>query len=87
MWIVARVWTVMLARAVTVPTKVVVVPMVAELPTCQKTLHACAPPWSATRLPLAVMSVVPAWKTKTAEESPWASSVTVPVRDIALEAL
>jgi len=39
-WIVARFCTVMLARAITVPTKLVVVPMVAELPTCQKTLHA-----------------------------------------------
>ena len=77
----------MLASAITVPTNVVVVPMVAELPTCQNTLHAWAPPCSATRLPVAVISVEPAWKMNTAEESPWASRVTVPVSDMPLEAL
>ena len=78
-WIVAPVSTVMLASAMTVPTKVVVVPMVAELPTCQKTLQACAPPWSATLLPDAVSRVEPAWKMNTAAGSPCASRVTVPV--------
>jgi hypothetical protein len=37
---VAPVCAVMLVSAMTVPTNVVVVPSVAELPTCQKTLHA-----------------------------------------------
>ncbi len=83
---VAPVCTVMLASAMTVPTKSVVVPMVAELPTCQNTLQACAPPWSATRLLLAVISVDPARKMKTAEGSPWASRVTVPVSDMPVDA-
>jgi hypothetical protein len=74
------------ANARMLPTKVVLVPKVAELPTCQKTLHAWAPPMSFTVLPDAVMRVDPAWKTKTALESPWASRVTVPVnpRPVAL---
>ena len=55
----------------------VVVPSVAELPTCQNTLQACAPLTSLTRLADAVISVEPAWKTKTAFGSPWASSVSV----------
>src|SRR4029077_12236211 len=42
---------VMLARARMVPTKVVVVSRVAELPTCQKTLQACAPLVSLTVAP------------------------------------
>jgi hypothetical protein len=43
-----------------VPTNEVVVPSVAELPTCQKTLHACAPPVRTTELPVAVVKVDPA---------------------------
>ena len=35
----ASLFKVMLARAMMFPTKEVVVPSVAELPTCQKTLH------------------------------------------------
>jgi hypothetical protein len=53
-------------RARMVPTKTEFVPSVAELPTCQNTLHAWAPLISATRLPEAVMSVLAAWKMKTA---------------------
>ena len=55
------------------------VPSVAELPTFQNTLQACAPLTSLTRLADAVISVEPAWKTKAAFGSPWASSVSVPV--------
>ena len=51
----------------------------AELPTCQNTLQGCAPLTSFTWLADAVISVEPAWKTKTALGSPWASSVSVPV--------
>ncbi len=43
-----------------VPTKLVVEPSVAELPTCQKTLHACAPPSRMTLALEAVVSVDPA---------------------------
>ena len=46
-------------RAMTVPTSVEFVPSVAELPTCQKTMHACAPLIRITRLFDAVMSVDP----------------------------
>ena len=78
---------VMLVSAITVPTKLVPVPRVAELPTCQYTLQAWAPPMSATVLLLAVIRVEPAWKMKTAAGSPWASRVTVPLRDMAPDAL
>ena len=61
------------------PAKVVVVPRVAELPTCQNTPHACPPLMNATRELLAVVSVVPIWKMKTELGSPKALSVSVPV--------
>lgn len=59
------------------------VPSVAELPTCQKILQACAPLINATVLEEDVIRVDPAWKTKTALGSPFASRVTVP--DSAIE--
>jgi hypothetical protein len=65
-----------------VPTKVVLVPSVAELPTCQNTLHGEAPLMRLTVLFDAVIKVEPAWKMKTALGSPCASRVTVPVRPI-----
>ena len=83
---VAPVWRVMLVRAMTVPTKVVVGPMVAELPTCQNTLQGWADPTSSTRLLVAVSRVEPAWKMKTAAGSPSASRVTVPVSPMLVEA-
>jgi hypothetical protein len=63
-----------------VPTKLVVEPNVAELPTSQKTLHACAPFSSTTDADEAVVSVEPAWKMKTESASPPPSRVTAPVR-------
>ncbi|HQU25873.1 MAG TPA: hypothetical protein PLS29_02445, partial [Acidimicrobiales bacterium] len=66
-------------RASTVPAKLVVVPRVAELPTCQNTLHAWAPFSKTTLAELAVVSVDAAWKMKTALASPPAFNVTVPV--------
>jgi hypothetical protein len=69
------------------PTNVVFVPRVAELPICQNTLHAWAEPTRFTVLLDAVMSVDPTWKMKTALGSPCASSVTVPVRPSADGAL
>jgi len=65
--------------AMIVPAKSVDVSSVAELPICQKTLLACAALMRFTRLPTAVVSADPTWKTKTALGSPWPSSVTVPV--------
>jgi len=47
------------------PLKSVVVPRVAELPTCQKTLQGCAPLISTTRALDAVVRVLPIWKMKT----------------------
>ena len=61
------------------PTKTEPVPSVAELPTCQKTLHGWAPLMRFTWLADAVISVEAAWKMKTALGSPWASSVSAPV--------
>jgi hypothetical protein len=66
-------------RARMLPAKVELVPSVAELPTCQKTLHAWAPPVRLTSLADAVMRVEATWKTKTALGSPFALRVTVPV--------
>jgi hypothetical protein len=57
-------------NAMMVPTKVVVVPRVAELPTCQNTLQGCAPSMRLTVLFDAVVSVDPAWKMKTELGSP-----------------
>lgn len=74
-------------NAIMVPTNVVFVPNVAELPTCQNTLQAVAPPVSATVLLEAVINVDPAWKMNTALGSPCALSVTVPVKLIAALAL
>ncbi len=61
------------------PLKVELVPSVAELPTCQKTLQACALPRRLTLLLDAVMSVDAILKTKTPLGLAWASSVRVPV--------
>jgi hypothetical protein len=66
-------------RARMVPRKVEPVPSVAELPTCQKTLHGEEPLTRFTRLEDAVVRVDAAWNRKTALGSPCASSVSVPV--------
>ena len=62
---------VMEEKAMMVPWKAVFVPNVAELPTCQKTLPADAPLVNVTLELLAVVSVLPIWKTKTALGFPW----------------
>lgn len=80
---VAPVCTVAEVRAMTVPTNVEFVPRVAELVTCQKTLHGCAPPMSATLLLDPVINVDAAWKMNTALGSPCPSRVTVPERPMA----
>lgn len=79
---VASVVAVMSVSANRFPRNSELVPRVAELPTCQKTLHACVPLINATVLDDDVISVDPAWKTKTASGSPCASRVTVPDRAI-----
>ena len=75
----ALVSRVMLVRAITVPMKFVPVPRVAELPTCQKTSHRCAPLMSATVESLAVVMVLPMRKIKTESGLPSAFRVSVPV--------
>ena len=67
-------------NAIMEPTKLVVVPNVAELPTCQKTLHACAPFSRTTLLLDAVVRLDPAWKMNTAFGSPPPFNVTEPVK-------
>ena len=47
------------------PRKTEPLPSVAELPTCQNTLHSCAPLISVTVLAESVMSVELVWKMKT----------------------
>jgi hypothetical protein len=76
---VAPVVSVMLVSATIFPAKEVVVPSVAELPTCQWTLHAEPLLVMTTLEPLAVVSVVPIWKTQTALGSPPPFSVRAPV--------
>ena len=75
----APVVRVMLASARIFPWNEVVVPSVAELPTCQNTLQAGPPVVMRTDELLAVVSVLPIWKTKTELGSPWALRVSVPV--------
>src|SRR6185436_6350393 len=58
----APVVTVMEVSARMFPLKLEVVPSVAELPTCQKTLAALAPPLRITWRPVVVVSVDPIWK-------------------------
>ena len=77
---VAPVFSVIDVVARIVPAKFVVVPKVAELPTCQKTLHACAPFSNATTLVEAVVKDDPASKMKTESGLPPPLRVTVPVR-------
>jgi hypothetical protein len=69
----------MLVSARILPVKLLPVPSVAELPTCQNTLQPCAPLIRFTTEPLAVVNALPVWKTKPALGLPCASSVTVPV--------
>lgn len=72
--------------AMIVPLKDVFVSSVAELPTCQKTLHAWAPLMRATVAEGPVIRVSAIWKMKTALGSPCASRVRVPVMPIGPEA-
>jgi len=75
----ALVFRVILARARMLPTNAVSVPRVAELPICQNTLQAEAPLMRRIEALLAVVSVLPVWKMKTALGSPRPSSVSAPV--------
>jgi len=75
------------ARARMLPVKAEPVPRVAELPTCQNTLQAWAPPVRTTLVAEAVMSVDGAWKMKTAFGSPPASRVSDPLTSSEEDAL
>jgi len=75
----APVFKVMLVSARMSPANVVVVPRVADEPTCQNTLRLKAPLIKEIDELVAVVRVVPIWKIKTALESPRASRVSVPV--------
>jgi hypothetical protein len=66
-------------KAMTLPTNLVPVPRVAELPICQYTLHGLAPLVKLTELAEAVVSVEPTWNTQTALGLPWPLRVRVPV--------
>ena len=76
---VAPVFIEMEVRARMLPTKDAVVPRLAELPTCQKTLQGCTPPVKMTWLAGATVKVETLWKMKTELASP--ESVSVPVSD------
>jgi len=79
-WTVTPVFTPIEVSARMFPTNVEFVPRVAELPTCQKTLHSWAPLTSETVLSEPVMSVESVWKMNTVFGLPPASRVSVPVR-------
>ena len=70
--------TVIDVRASTLPRKAELVPSVAELPTCQKTLQAEAPFVRRTELAESVTRVEPTWKTNTASALPCASRMSAP---------
>ena len=78
----AALFKLMLVSARIFPTNVVVVSRVAELPTCQNTLHFVAPPVTTTDEPGPVVSVLPILKTQTAEGPPLRVSGVVPVNPI-----
>jgi len=69
----------MLVKARIFPTNVVFVPSVAELPTCQKSLHTCPPLMSRIDELLPVMSVLATLNIHTASVLPPPSSVSAPV--------
>ena len=71
-----------LLDARTLPRKFDPVPIVAELPICQKMLQLWPPLIIRTCDAEAVVSALPNWKMKTALGSPCASSVKVPVNPI-----
>jgi hypothetical protein len=78
--------TVIEARATIFPANTVPTPRVAELPTCQNTLHAWAPLVKDTSVkdtsaPVEVMSVDPIWMTQALSGSPLPSRVKTPVRN------
>ena len=75
----ALVFRVMLVNARIFPWNEVVVPSVAELPTFQNTLHPDPLLIMTTDELLAVVIVLPIWKTKTELGLPWASRVSAPV--------
>jgi hypothetical protein len=75
----APVVKVTLASAKIFPTNAVVVPRVAELPTCQNTLQLLPPLITLTEEALAVVSVLPILKRKTAFGFPCASRINDPV--------
>jgi hypothetical protein len=64
-----------------VPTNLVVVPRVAELPTCQKTSHAWVESRTLTTELLAVVSLLPIWKI----QGPEPVRVRVPVSSASVE--
>ena len=79
-WTVTPVVTVIEVSARMLPTNTEPVPSVAELPTCQNTLHSWAPLISDTVLADPVMSVESVWKMNTEFGLPSPSSTSVPVR-------
>jgi hypothetical protein len=69
------------ARATIFPANTVPTSRVAELPTCQNTLHAWAPLAKDTTATVEVMSVDPIWKTQALLGSPLPLRIKTPVRN------
>ncbi len=68
----------MLTRAIRLPWSEVAVPIVAELPTAQKTAQPSAPLVNRTRAPVPVVRVEPIWKMNVGFDAPSPSRVSVP---------
>src|SRR4051812_28970485 len=79
-WTTTALWTVIDVRAKMLPTNTEPVPSVAELPTCQNTLHSVAPLISSIELPELVINVESVWKMKTALGLFWPSRTSWPLR-------
>ena len=75
----APVCSAMSVSATIFPTKSALVPIVAELPTCQYTLQKLPPLIMRTVEPLWIVSADGTWKMNSAVGSPWASRVRVPL--------
>ena len=79
-WTVTPVVTLIEVSARMLPANTEPVPSVAELPTCQNTLHSWAPLISDTVLDEAVMSVESVWKMNTELGFPSPSRTSVPAK-------
>ena len=78
-WLVASAFTVIDTADNNVPAKSDPKPSVAEVPTFQNTLQACAPPANSTVDPMAVVNIEPIWKYHASVALPVPRRVKIPL--------